>query len=88
MGSSDVSKHAPDRQFTANKVDDFRVTSGAFVVWNKGRLADHYTIIKTLGTGSFGTINLAYHHLTQEDRAIKTISKNRITRVKIEREKF
>jgi calcium-dependent protein kinase len=43
---------------------------------------------KQLGYGTFGKVHLATHHITQQERAIKTIVKNTVSKVKAEREKF
>ena len=44
----------------------------------KTRTIGHYTILKTLGEGTFGKVKLARHDLSEEKVAIKILEKERI----------
>ena len=51
---------------------------GNFVNVEEGSLTDHYEVKKVLGSGAFGEVRLCEHKDTGEERAVKTIKKNRM----------
>ncbi|CAG9335422.1 unnamed protein product [Blepharisma stoltei] len=69
-----ISKNSKGRK-CANSVD---INKGKFVRTTKGLVKDHFDIIKTIGSGGFGTVFKAIDKRTGLDRAIKEIPKLKV----------
>jgi calcium-dependent protein kinase len=56
--------------------ENIKINTSSFVSYKKGMITKDYTMGKPLGSGSFGTVRLATHKLTDQKRAIKVIKKS------------
>jgi len=54
--------------------------SATYVKQAKGRLRDNYKIGKMLGQGGFGEVRLCRHITTKEERAVKYLNKEKLTK--------
>ena len=55
--------------------DNLTIDKSSFVSYKKDLITKDYSMGKPLGSGSFGTVRIATHKLTQQKRAIKVIKK-------------
>jgi len=55
---------------------NLKINSSLFVSYKKGNITKDYIMGKPLGSGSFGTVRVATHKLTDQKRAIKIIKKS------------
>ncbi|OMJ74964.1 hypothetical protein SteCoe_25991 [Stentor coeruleus] len=67
-------ENEPPRKSSAS----LRFHRGSFVHFTKGDIISMYTIVGTLGKGSFGRVYKAKHKLTNDYRAVKVITKENL----------
>jgi serine/threonine protein kinase len=54
------------------------IKPAVFIHKHEGKVTDIYTLGKLLGSGSYGSVNLAIHKETGEERAIKMIKTSKM----------
>ena len=56
--------------------DGIKIDKASFVSYKTNSINKDYTLGKTLGEGSFGTVRKAVHKATKQERAIKILKKS------------
>ena len=57
------------------KAKEIKIDKASFVSYKTNNISKDYTLGKTIGQGSFGTVRKAIHKSTKQERAIKIIKK-------------
>lgn len=72
--------HAVDNPANKSKKVTFGpgVHKGNFIKTTRGNVRDHFDIIRTIGSGGFGTVFKVIDRRTGNERAIKEIPKSRL----------
>ncbi|CAK84516.1 unnamed protein product (macronuclear) [Paramecium tetraurelia] len=72
-----------------NKIKDvahFQISSSGMVAEKQGSITNEYTLLKPpIGKGAFGEVRKAIHKVTNQIRAVKVISKEKASKVEVER---
>ena len=58
------------------KSKDIKIDKASFISYKTNNISKDYTLGKTLGQGSFGTVRKAVHKATKQERAIKILKKS------------
>jgi calcium-dependent protein kinase len=73
-----------NRDYAPQDVDSYdqlpKIKPSIFVRRNSHKLSDAYQINKKIGEGQFGYVRLAMHKTTNQERAVKSIEKSKITK--------
>ena len=56
--------------------ENIKIDKASFVSYKTNNISKDYTLGKTLGQGSFGTVRKAIHKATKQERAIKILKKS------------
>ena len=56
--------------------ENIKIDKASFVSYKTNNISQDYTLGKTLGQGSFGTVRKAIHKATKQERAIKILKKS------------
>ena len=59
-----------------DKKEGIKIDKASFVSYKTNNISKDYTLGKTLGQGSFGTVRKAIHKATKQERAIKILKKS------------
>ena len=59
----------------SNKKENIKIDKASFISYKTNNISKDYTLGKTLGQGSFGTVRKAIHKATKQERAIKILKK-------------
>ena len=59
----------------SNKNENIKIDKSSFISYKTNNISKDYTLGKTLGQGSFGTVRKAIHKATKQERAIKILKK-------------
>ena len=70
-----ASKKEEDQTANRRLSELVQISSGSFLNKNQGKLSQHYTEIKSIGSGAFAEVKLCSHILTNTFRAVKVIHK-------------
>ena len=60
----------------SNKKENIKIDKASFISYKTNNISKDYTLGKTLGQGSFGTVRKAIHKATKQERAIKILKKS------------
>jgi serine/threonine protein kinase len=60
----------------SNKKDKLKLDKASFISYKTNNISKDYTLGKTLGQGSFGTVRKAIHNATKQERAIQILKKS------------
>ena len=60
----------------SSKKDNIKIDKASFISYKTNNISKDYTLGKTLGQGSFGTVRKAIHKATKQERAIKILKKS------------
>ena len=56
--------------------ENIKIDKASFISYKTNNISKDYTLGKTLGQGSFGTVRKAVHKATKQERAIKILKKS------------
>lgn len=70
------------------KSKDIKIDKASFISYKTNNISKDYTLGKTLGQGSFGTVRKAVHKATKQERAIKILKKSAQDEEKFFRSKY
>ena len=65
-----------DKQDKKEKKEKLKIDKSSFVAYKTISITKEYTLGKTLGSGSFGTVRKGLHKATKQERAIKILKKS------------
>ena len=65
-----------NKKLRVRKDKDIKIDKASFVSYKTNNISKDYTLGKTLGQGSFGTVRKAVHKATKQERAIKILKKS------------
>lgn len=69
------SKAKDARRVSSKEVAKVQITPATFLTRSKGKLSNHYTVVKKLGSGAFADVQLCIYKPLNQQRAVKVIHK-------------